>query len=333
MDFVRTGWEILVYGGEEGATDGYGHEVVLGFDDAARLDGFDGDNASDDKIHRAAKHFLYCAGLCNLPADEHDHFIGEGKRLETVVRHVEHRDTELVADTSEIWKNFCFQLRVKAGQRFVQQQQARRSEQRAGKRDTLLFAARKLCDTALNQRLNLQEFDDALESEQTIGVSTRFVSIEKILAHRQMREKRQILWNVADAPLTRRDRNALHSVGEHAAVEFDEGGLGATQSGHKVEQRSLACTGRTEDGGDAPLNFHIHFKRERRERERNVFEEQAHVSVFCDASAIRSTTQPQTPAPPTRRAGERRLHLGRVAPIGKWRARAWRFGRECCRRP
>src|SRR6266446_4637679 len=193
MNCVRTGREILVCGGEEGAANGYGHEVVLGFDDAARLDGFDGDNSSDGKIRRAAKHFLHRAGLCHLPVDEHDHLIGEGKRLETVVRHVEHRDTELVADTSEIRKYFCFQVRVEAGQWFVQQQQARRSEQRAGKSDTLLFAARKLCDTALNQRLNFQEFDDALESEQTIGVSTRFVSIEKILAHRQVREKRQIL--------------------------------------------------------------------------------------------------------------------------------------------
>src|SRR5206468_9491591 len=157
---------------------------------------------------------------------------------------------------------------------FVQQQQARRSQQRAGKRDPLLFATRKLRDAALSERLNLQKFNDALESKQGVGISAGLMAVEKILTHGQMREKRQVLRDVTDATLIGWHEHAFWNVSQHLIVELDERGLGATQSGYEVEQSGLARAGRAEDGGDAPVHFHIQFKREPRERQRNVFEEQ-----------------------------------------------------------
>src|SRR6266853_1293753 len=187
--------------------------------------------------------------------------------------------------------------------------------------------------TARNQRLNFQKFDDALESKQGAGISAGLMAVEEILTHGQMREKREVLWDVTDATLIRWHEHALWNVRQHLVIELDERGPGATKSSHEVEQRSLARAGRAEDGGDATVNFQIHFERERRERQGNVFEEQAHVSVFFGVSAIRSTPPLQTQAPPRRQADGRRWRPGRVGPIGKWRVKVSKSFQECSPRP
>jgi len=56
--------------------------------------------------------------------------------------------------------------------------------------------------------LNFQNLHDALKGEQRVGLPAGFVAIEKILAHGQMREQRQILRDVADAALTGRHEHA-----------------------------------------------------------------------------------------------------------------------------
>src|SRR5665213_563150 len=69
----------------------------------------------------------------------------------------------------------------------------------------------------------------------------------------------------------------LRRVGQHVIVQLNEGRARRAQSSNEIEQRRFARAGRTEDGGDAPLHRKIRFEREMRKRQRNVFQQQAHV--------------------------------------------------------
>src|SRR5439155_8778477 len=160
---------------------------------------------------------------------QNDEVNTERKRLESIVRDIEHRNVEFVANTREIRKNFRFQRQVKAGQRFVQQQQARRREKRARQRDALLLAARELCDAALHQGLDSQEVGNVVKAEPLSAAGP--MAVEQVLPHGQVWKQRQVLWNITNAPQAGREIDVLAGIREDFDVELNESRFGAAQAG------------------------------------------------------------------------------------------------------
>ena len=81
------------------------------------------------------------AGPDHAALVEHDDVVGEQPHFGDVVRDVDDRDGELVADALEVRQDAAAALDVDGGQRLVEQQQLGRRHQRARERDALALAA------------------------------------------------------------------------------------------------------------------------------------------------------------------------------------------------
>src|SRR5256885_13194942 len=213
VNVIRARREVWFDGGEQRVAHGDGGKIVGSLDDPARLNCFNREDAGHVETGRSAEHFLHRPGLRDLAVDQRDHFVRQRKRLESVVRNVKDVDAELVPDASQIRKNPRLQLHVEIRERLIQQQQARRSEERASEGDALLLAARKLCDAAVNQRLDFEQFDDVVKREPLVSI--RPMPIEQVPAYGQVRKQRQVLRHVTYAAPPSRNEDVFAGVSKN----------------------------------------------------------------------------------------------------------------------
>jgi hypothetical protein len=79
--------------------------------------------------------------LCGIRSNK-DFVAPKYLHVAPIVGHVNHRNSELRWYSGELLAKACAQFRVEARQRLVEQQQVWLRDERARKRDALLFAAR-----------------------------------------------------------------------------------------------------------------------------------------------------------------------------------------------
>ena len=120
--------------------------------------------------------------------------------------YVDHSDSELLLQRTDLAPHLGAQLRIEIGERFVHQANRRFRDDGAAERDTLLLAARKLGRFA-EQRAETEQRGDALEPSCTLGGGcfAHAQTEENILSHRQVREQRAGLEYHRDAAFRRRE--------------------------------------------------------------------------------------------------------------------------------
>ncbi len=75
-----------------------------------------------------------------------------------------------------------------------------------------------------------------------------------------MREEREVLRHVADAPIFRGEKDAAGGVQQHAVVDGDETRFRLSQAGHDFEKRGFARARAAENADD--LAFDLEVERE-----------------------------------------------------------------------
>jgi hypothetical protein len=90
--------------------------------------------------------------------------VGENGGIFPVVSDVDHRHGKRSLEPSELRAHGCTEVSVQARERLVQQHQARRANQRAGKRDPLLLAARELVRVAACEPIDSNELQGIINT-------------------------------------------------------------------------------------------------------------------------------------------------------------------------
>ncbi len=152
-------------------------------------------------------------------AARHDHhLVGEGQRLDLVVRDVDQRELELVVDLLELAAQLPLQMRVDDGQRLVEEHGRHvLAHQAAAQRDLLLGVGRQAAGAALQHVRQLQHLGDAAHAfPDLLGRHAAVAQRERqVLGHGHRVVDDRELEHLRDVALLRRER------GHVAAVEQD----------------------------------------------------------------------------------------------------------------
>ena len=103
----------------------------------------------DERVGRLAIEIERAAHLHDGAVSEHRDPARERHRFRLIVRHVDHRRTELVVQTFQLGARLQSKLRVEVRQRFIHQIHGGAADDRARKRDALLLSAGELCRPAI----------------------------------------------------------------------------------------------------------------------------------------------------------------------------------------
>ena len=103
----------------------------------------------DDPRLRTPINFLGPADLCDLPALENGHPVGNGEGLLLVMCHVDRGKARLFADAPNFSAHFEAQLGIEIRKRFIKQKGTGTDDERARQGDALLLTAGKLSNLAV----------------------------------------------------------------------------------------------------------------------------------------------------------------------------------------
>jgi len=142
------------------------------------------------------------------------------------------------------------QVDVEAGERLVEQQQARRRRQRACQRHALLLAAREFVRSARRGARQPDEFEHALHAPAPFGARQAGQAEGDVVAHVQVRKQRVVLEHHADAPQLGRAVRAAGRPREHLVLDRDTPGRDRLEPRDGAQQRSLAAARRTDQRAD-----------------------------------------------------------------------------------
>ena len=156
------------------------------------------------------------------------------------------------------------QWRVQAARRFVQQQNARRPDQRARDGAPLLLSAGKLVWVAALDVVKVEAlhhlFDAAMPFETRPAVQRKF----EVFSQRHVREQRVALKNVAAMTAAWRQAYAGCAVEENLVIQQDATLVRASESGNGIERQCLSRAAGSEEDGDSRPGAEIQIQREGR---------------------------------------------------------------------
>ena len=120
-DFRDSRREICTRGVDLCLPHGNRKKIVRGLNYFSRLNGLDRQQIRDLEVGRPAEHFLSGTGLHNPPTHQDNDFAREGKRLETIMRHIQDWNVKFVPDERKVWQDFRFQLKIEICERRIEE--------------------------------------------------------------------------------------------------------------------------------------------------------------------------------------------------------------------
>ena len=201
--------------------------------------------------HELARASLLASGLSDgrdAPGAHLDHAVGEGRRVFAVVRDVDHRDRQFASQSTKFRAQGGPQFRIETGERLVEQENARPTDQRPGQRRSLLLAAGQLVGKPpgevpdLNQAQRLLRAESAFREWHARGTEDEV----EILETRQVRPQREILEHEPYAPSVWGDERAAR-LRDRRVKDGDGAGIWRLEARDQAQQRRLAGPARAED--------------------------------------------------------------------------------------
>ena len=181
---------------------------------------------------------------------ENDQQIGEANDLFHLVRDVEDRQLQLVAQAFDERQYLAFACGVERGKRFVHQQESWAGEQGPADGDALLLAAGEIGRAPRQQGFDAEELDDRVEAR------TLFLllgAIAEIAAHRIVGKQAGFLKHITQTPFFRRQVDTAFGIEQRLAANDDAAAVGFYESGEGVDHGRLAGAGAAEQRGDAAI--------------------------------------------------------------------------------
>ena len=128
-------------------------------------------------------------------------------------------------------------------------------EERAADGDTLLLAAGKARGAAAEQVADAEEIDDLRRPCGDVLRRRAPMSIQKVVAHAQMRKQPLLLEDVTQTPPLRWHIGACVAIEQNRVIEHDAAAIGPDQAGEDVDERGLAGAGAAEERGYALARY------------------------------------------------------------------------------
>src|SRR5271165_3768778 len=187
------------------------------------------------------------------PALLHQHdLVGQAFDLGDVMRDVDDRQGETVAQPLEERQNLVLGRAVERRQRLVHQEEFWLRQKRASDRHALAFAAGEMARRAVEQRGHAEKVDDFVESHslsRCAPIVPRRAEHE-IAAHREVRKEARFLEHVAERPPVRRQKGPV-AILPDVALDLAKPVAHAQKAGDAAQDRRLAATRRAEERGHA----------------------------------------------------------------------------------
>ena len=180
---------------------------VFGETAADEIHGRRADETRDEARARVIVERAGRADLLDKPVAHDDDAIGEGHRLDLVVRDVDGGGAQALVKSLDFRAHLAAQLGVEIGQRLVEQEDARVAHDGAAHRDALALAAGQLPRAALEQFADAQDVgrrrDAALDL--ALCVFAQAQAERHVLRHGHVGVERIVLEDHGDVAVFRRD--------------------------------------------------------------------------------------------------------------------------------
>ncbi|ESQ67962.1 hypothetical protein PA15_0306525 [Pseudomonas aeruginosa HB15] len=202
------------------------------------------DEVGDETTAREAVDGFRGVQLLHPALVHHRDAVRQRQGFALIVGDIDEGDADVLLQVDQFDLHFFAQLGVQRRQRFVEQQQARPVDQRAGDRHALALAAGKLCRHApalVRQAHVLQGLFDA-GVDLALRHSGHLQREGDVLRHAHVREQRVALEHRMHRALLRLD------AGEVLAVEADLAAVRLVEAGEHAQEGGLAAPGRAEEG-------------------------------------------------------------------------------------
>ena len=212
------------------------------------------DEVADEHVLRPLEELRRAADLHGSSSRHHDDLVGEGERLDLVVRDVDQRELELMVDLLELAPQLPLQVRVDHRQRLVEQHRAHvLAHEASAERDLLLLVGAQARRALVELARQLQHLgDDADAGADALGRDAAVAQGERqVLGHRHGVVDHRELEHLRDVALLRRGVRHVGAVEAHRAVRGRDEARDDVQHG-----RLAAARGAEQRIGAAVLECH-----------------------------------------------------------------------------
>ena len=183
-----------------------------------------------------------------------DDAVGQGHGFDLVVRDVDGRRTEITVQLGDLDPRLAAQCGVEVGERFVEEEDLRRTHDGTADSDALALAAGEFLRRALQVLGEVEDLGglaDLLFDHRRVGLC-ELQGKAHVLVHAHVRVERVALEDHRQVALGRR------FVGDVASFEVDGAGGGRLEAGDQAQERRFAAArGADEDDELALLDFKI----------------------------------------------------------------------------
>src|SRR5205085_104275 len=197
------------------------------------------DEAGDELRLRMLVHVRRRADLLDAPFVEHGHAVAHRERLFLVVRDVDERDAQVALQRLQEDLHFLPELQVERAEGLVEQEHARRVDDRPRQGDTLPLAAGELYRPATADVGEPDALEHVLRLDAALLAAGALDAkpVLDVLLHAHVREERVVLEDGVDIALGRRHARDVDAAELHAAA------VGLLEASDHAQRRRLAGAG------------------------------------------------------------------------------------------
>ena len=172
-------------------------------------------------VRRLFKQFTGGADLNQSPGAQHGDTVGQTQRFTRIVGHQQRRDAAFTHQLQEATLQVAANGRVQRAEWFVHQQDVRVGDQRPGKPDALLHAARQLVGEMLAPLCQPHRLQLPLRRcvPRTFRLTSQLQRQGNVVAYAAMRQQSEVLEHHADALRTQLAQRGQRQVAQQLAID------------------------------------------------------------------------------------------------------------------
>jgi hypothetical protein len=211
------------------------------------------DEAGDELRARLTVYFFRRPELLDLAVVHDGNQVGRGHGFGLVVGDVDRGVAVAIVQAADLEAHLLAQVGVEIGKRLVEQQGLGLDHQGAGKRDTLLLAAREFARVTMGQGFQARRRQNRLQLAvcDSLVELPDFQAIGHVLGHRHVRPQRIALEDHRHVAAFRRHRAGRR--GEHLAADHDFACRGLDEARDQPQGRRLAAARRAEQADELAM--------------------------------------------------------------------------------
>ena len=171
---------------------------------------------------------------------KHDDLVAEGKHFLAIMRDEENRDAVMLVPPAQIADQRRLRRTIQRSQWLIEQQRARFGHQRARQGDALALTSRNLRWSPVAQVIDAERGEHFAAARSPLRRAERAKAVSDVFLGGQVREERQVLMYVPDAPFPGGDVAFLLRVVKVFTANGDAPVVRIDQSGNAIEQRGFS---------------------------------------------------------------------------------------------